>query len=116
MRTGAIGAVISNSLYTVLEEVNSTGRDEYAMKAGGILRKNGEKAIVVVISPLRALMLDQAHVFSLKGVESVYVEAGNTYEAVTRGRVSLIFMSPESLMGCCKWREMFRSPIYQRLG
>ena len=81
------------------------------------LRKNGEKAIVVVISPLRALMLDQAHGFSSKGVESVYVadgEAGNTYEAVTRGRVSLIFMSPESLMGCCKWREMFRSPIYQR--
>ena len=80
------------------------------------LRKNGEKAIVVVISPLRAL-LDHAHGFSSKGVESVYVadgEAGNTYEAVTRGGVSLIFMSPESLMGCCKWREMFRSPIYQR--
>ena len=26
----------------------------------------------------------------------------------------MIFMSPESLMGCCKWREMFRSPVYQR--
>ena len=40
VRTGAIGAVISNysTLCTVLEEVNSTGRDEYAMKAGGILR------------------------------------------------------------------------------
>ena len=38
--TGAIGAVLSNysTLCTVLEEVNSTGRDEYAMKAGGILR------------------------------------------------------------------------------
>ena len=58
------------------------------------LRRNGEKAVVVVISPLRALMLDQARSFSSKGVESVYVtdgEAGNTYEAVTRGRVSLIF-------------------------
>ena len=39
VRTGAIGAVLSNYsvLCTVLEEVNSTGRDEYAMKAGGIL-------------------------------------------------------------------------------
>ena len=41
VRTGAIGAVLSNysTLCTVLEEVNSTGRDEYAVKAGGILRQ-----------------------------------------------------------------------------
>ncbi len=40
VRTAAIGAVLSNysTLCTVLEEVNSTGRDEYAMKAGGMLR------------------------------------------------------------------------------
>ena len=30
------------------------------------LRRNGEKSIVVVISPLRALMLDQAHSFLQK--------------------------------------------------
>ena len=40
VRTAAIGAVLSNysTLCTVLEEVNTTGRDEYAMKAGGMLR------------------------------------------------------------------------------
>ena len=40
VRTGAIRAVLSNysTLCTVLEDVNSTGHDEYAMKAGGILR------------------------------------------------------------------------------
>ena len=75
------------------------------------------KSIVVVVSPLKALMLDQVHLFSTKGVDSVYVsdsEAGEACEAVTTGSVSLIFVSPESLLGCCKWREMFRSPIYKR--
>ncbi len=40
VRTDAIGAILSNysTLCTVQEEVNSTGRDEYAMKAGGMLR------------------------------------------------------------------------------
>lgn len=40
VRTGAIAAVLSNysTLCTVLEEVNNTGTDEYAMKAGGFLR------------------------------------------------------------------------------
>ena len=83
------------------------------------LRRNDSKtkSIVVVISPLRALMLDQVRSFSAKGVYSVYVsdgEAGETYEAVTKGSVSLIFMSPESLIGCCKWREMFRSSVYKK--
>ena len=40
VQTGAIGAVLSNysTLCTVLEEVNSTGHNEYAMKVGEILR------------------------------------------------------------------------------
>ena len=44
----------------------------------------------------------------------VELAAGDAYEAVTKGSVSLIFMSPESLLGCCKWREIFRSPVYKR--
>ena len=40
VQTGAIGAILSNysTLCAVLEEVNNTGRDEYAMKAEGFLR------------------------------------------------------------------------------
>lgn len=83
------------------------------------LRRNDSrtKSIVIVISPLRALMLDQVRSFSAKGVDSVYVadgEAGDNYEAVTKGSVSLIYTSPESLIGCCKWREMFRSSVYKK--
>ena len=39
VRTGAFEAVIANykTLCTVLEEIHSTGRDEYTMKAGGFL-------------------------------------------------------------------------------
>ena len=41
VRTGAIQAILDNyaALCETLEEVNSTGRDEYAMKAGGFLQQ-----------------------------------------------------------------------------
>ena len=42
------------------------------------LRKNDSKtkSIVVVVSPLKALMLDQVRSFSAKGIDSVYVTNG----------------------------------------
>ena len=42
------------------------------------LRKNDlkTKSIVVVVSPLKALMLDQVRSFSAKGIDSVYVTNG----------------------------------------
>ena len=47
------------------------------------------KPIVVIVSPLRALMLDQVRAFSAKGLESAYVsaenEGGETGEQVESG-------------------------------
>lgn len=83
------------------------------------LRQNDSntKLIVVVVSPLRALMLDQVQSFSAKGVDSAYVADGEVgdgmIDQVNQGSISLVFMSPESLVGCCQWREMFRSPVYR---
>ncbi len=82
------------------------------------LRSASNEAIVLVVSPLKALMLDQVQSFSSKGLQSAYVgamdEDGETYERVRKGQFSLLFMSPEALVCGCKWREMFRSSVYQQ--
>lgn len=81
------------------------------------LRSGGkQEAIVVVVSPLKALMLDQVQAFTAKGVKCAYVgaqESDSVNLHVEKGEFSLVFMSPESLVSGCRWREMFRSAIYQ---
>jgi len=76
-----------------------------------------QRSIVIVVSPLKALMLDQVQVFTAKGVSCAYVGAqddcGDLLDRVVKGEFSLVFMSPESLVSGCRWREMFRSATYQ---
>ena len=79
------------------------------------LRKSSS-SVVVVISPLKALMLDQAQIFNAKGIEAIY--AGDELDAksmdsVKSGKYALVFISPEAIIGGCMWREMLRSQIYQ---
>ena len=76
------------------------------------------KSIVVVVSPLKALMMDQVQTFSTKGVKAAYlgvedIEGSSTGDQVEKGEISLVFMSPESMITGCRWREMFRSAVYQ---
>lgn len=78
------------------------------------------KSIVVVVSPLKALMLDQVQTFIEKGVKAAYVgtddcNGASTAEQMENGEISLVFMSPESMITSCRWREMFRSPVYIEL-
>ena len=83
------------------------------------LRSGGkQEAIVVVVSPLKALMLDQVQAFTAKGVSCAYVgaqdsDSGSLHDLVEKGEFSLVFISPESLVSGCRWREMFRSAVYQ---
>ena len=79
------------------------------------LRKSSS-SVVVVISPLKALMLDQTQIFNAKGIEAIY--AGDELDAksmdsVKSGKYALVFISPEAIIGGCMWREMLRSQIYQ---
>ena len=76
------------------------------------------KSIVVVVSPLKALMMDQVQTFSTKGVKAAFlgvgdIEGSSTGDQVEKGEISLVFMSPESMITGCRWREMFRSAVYQ---
>ena len=75
------------------------------------LRSGGkQEAIVVVVSPLKVLMLDQVQAFTAKGVSCAYVgvqdsDSGNLHDLVEKGELSLVFMSPESLVSGCRWRR-----------
>ena len=74
-------------------------------------KTRGSKSIVVVVSPLKALMLDQVRAFCAKGLESAYVsgedEGGAVARGVENGDYPLVFMSPEALVSSCRWRETF---------
>ncbi|KAL1268431.1 hypothetical protein QQF64_033794 [Cirrhinus molitorella] len=69
--------------------------------------------IVVVISPLLALMEDQ-----IKEAEKLGVTAGqlgvHDDRDILEGRFSLVFGSPESWLLNSKWRRMLTSSVYQQ--
>ena len=74
------------------------------------------KSIVVVVTPLIALMKDQVTTFTAKGLSAAYVSAETdikTRDMIYEGQFQLIFIGPEQLLGKRKWRVMLRNDIYQ---
>ena len=68
----------------------------------------GEESIIIVVSPLIALIKDQVNNLTKHGISVGYVDAqsGNDVkEAINNGKYSIIFMSPDefsiSKMACC---------------
>lgn len=74
-------------------------------------------SICAVVSPLTSLMKDQVAKYSSRGLKCAYIGDEQDNEIVKSGVVAgdfqLIYMSPESLLCVLKWREMFRSTVYQ---
>ena len=89
----------------------------------GILPKafdliNGtSRSIVVVVSPLSALMRDQVATFNSKGVSSAFVnsetESRANYEKVRQGGFHLVFISPECLLLNRMWRDILLTDVYR---
>ena len=81
------------------------------------LLEGREGSIVVVVSPLIALMQEQVAKYQSKGLNAQFVGSGQTdkksEELVEAGQCQLVFISPEALVSVLRWREMFRNPIYQ---
>ena len=75
-------------------------------------------SIVVCVSPLTALMMEQREKFSMKGVSAEFVgELQQDLEAmrgVKQGKFQLLYISPESLLRNPQWREMLLSEVYQK--
>ena len=75
-------------------------------------------SIVVCISPLTTIMMDQKAKFEQMGICAEFVgEAQDSKEAKVRviaGEIQLIFISPESLLNSKSYRNMLVSNQYKR--
>ena len=82
-----------------------------------LLHRCAGTSIVLVLSPLTALMLEQRNKFVLKGISAEFVGELQTdlhcMNAVKEGKVQLVYISPESLLLNPQWREMLLSKPYQ---
>ena len=76
--------------------------------------RHKESSIVVVVSPLVSLMVDQVASATKKKIKALHVgQMDAALEAeVCEGKYQLLFMSPESLLREEKWREMLLGPVY----
>ena len=72
------------------------------------------KSIVLVVSPLIALMKDQVRSMSERGVSAVYVGDinDNVEMDICSGKYQLVYMSPEMLICDDHWRDMIIRPVY----
>lgn len=74
-------------------------------------------SIIIVVSPLVALMKDQVSSLAEKGMSAVYVgEASNSEDKIAQiyeGQFQVVFFSPELLLTDETWRDMLQSPLYK---
>ena len=75
-------------------------------------------SIVIVLSPLISLMIDQKDKFVKKGIQAEFVgkaqENTEAMSAVLNGECQLVYISPESLLCNPKFRNMLLSDIYKK--
>ena len=82
------------------------------------LRGGKETSIVICISPLTALMMEQRAKFSVRGLRSEFIgqlqQDVQSLSSVQKGQVQLLYVSPESILCNLQWRDMLLLPVYQR--
>ena len=70
----------------------------------------------LVISPLKSLMLDQVSKLKLTGVTAAAIYDGQDEQVlkdIENGHYSLVFASPESVLGTERWRRIFSSDYFK---
>ena len=82
-----------------------------------LLRGVENKCIVIVVSPLIALMKNQVASITKIGLSATYVSdrdtklASTSEQSVMKGNVSIVFISSEALFISTKWKSMLSSDI-----
>ena len=76
------------------------------------LRQLTDKSLVIVVSPLIALIKDQVETFTLKGLSCFYANSSDqeAKHSVLAGECKLLYISAETLLTDCQWREILQSP------
>lgn len=72
-------------------------------------------SMILVVSPLVALMQDQVSVLVNKGIRAVEVGSASAQveEEIRAGRFQVLFFSPECLLTRLDWRDVLFSSIFQ---
>ena len=75
-------------------------------------------SIVLVISPLISLMLDQVKYLESKGLSAVAISSEDditkdTISSVKEGLFNFVYASPESMLSVKKWRDILTSDIFK---
>ena len=74
-------------------------------------------SIVLCISPLTAIMMDQVSKYNSRGLETEFIGAAQTSvekrDRVMRGEIQLVFVTPETIIGNARFRNMLLSPTYR---
>ena len=83
----------------------------------GILFTGTTDSIVVCVSPLTSIMIDQQQKFSSKGIKAEFVEEAQTdpevIQRVLQGKLQLLYISPENLLNNARYRSLLLSPRYK---
>ena len=76
-----------------------------------------ERSIVLCVSPLTALMMEQRSKFTIRGIRAEFVGELQqdilALSAVKSGNIQLLYVSPECILSNPQWREMLLLPVYQ---
>ena len=82
------------------------------------LYSRNKSSIIIVVSPLNALMDDQVRFLSGKGISSVALGGRENHsdhdtirEGITQGHYQIIFTSPERLLADKEWRDIFQCEL-----
>ena len=75
-------------------------------------------SIVVCISPLTSIMLDQADKFASRGMTVGYIGEGqqdlSVSQSVLKGKLQLVLLSPENIVNDTPYRAMLLNETYQK--
>ena len=86
---------------------------DYKMKRLG--NQLTRRSVVLVVSPLVSLMVDQVSSFRRAGINSAAILSGNTGvddkltasgRDIQEGKFNLLYSAPEAIVGVNRWRQM----------
>ena len=83
-----------------------------------LIREVEGKSIILVVSPLIALMQDQVATISALGITTICITDKETSSSavtlsVRKGEYQIIFISPEALFLSTRWRNMLSTVTYR---